>query len=366
MTDDNHTLSLSRQDHALRLFVVFALLPMILVAVVNFTVDPFQYFRVSHPAQFSNLMQRLQAPGIIRNYDFDTLIVGNSVVANLQNSMFDRPGFPVKPRAMNLSLWGSTIREDAYIVALALKRKPIRTVYWSIGRQGIDEFRYADFPKCMYGGMFRFIPPYCYLLTSSVFWESYVDITDSKDSSFAGWIPELDSWKTFGPHKMDPHAEACRVQALFERDQVDRLTQMVRFGPVRGIQSKRYEEVVLPIVRANPDVRFVFVFSPVYLSQFWQRNVSGSIGTDRALIDLFSVEPNVEIHDMAGLTPITHNLRRYRDAFHYDAEAANSIVAALASGEMKINSIAQHERMLRQELEAGAGLIRTYFKEHCP
>ena len=38
----------------LAIWAAFALLPMALVATVNFAVDPFQFFRVSNPPRFSN------------------------------------------------------------------------------------------------------------------------------------------------------------------------------------------------------------------------------------------------------------------------------------------------------------------------
>jgi len=356
------------QRRALLIFAVFALLPLAVVIFVNCRVDPFQYFRIANPAQFSNLMQRFQAPGIIRNYDFDAIIVGNSVVANLQNSMFRHDKNPAGLRVMNLSFWGSTIREDAYVVDLALKTKPIKTVYWSIGRQvALAEFRYADFPTCMYRESFSFVPPYCYLFNSNVLWESFVSLSHWGESN-AGWTADIDKWKTVGPLKIDPHAEACRMQRLVKPDEIDRLTQEAEadLAPNNGPDYIRYRSIVLPIVRANRDVRFVFLFSPVYLGYFWQGATTGSLKVERALIDLFLSEPNVEMHDMTELAFTTHDLGRYRDGTHYDAEGARDVVAALLSGSMRIGSIARHEQMLREEIRAGAELMHSIFREKCP
>ncbi len=339
------------------------------VAVANYLIDPFQYFRVSDPARFSNLMQRFQHPGVIRNYDFDTIVVGNSVMANLQAWMFDRKEFAVKPKVMNLSFWGSTIREDANVVGLALETKPIKTVYWSIGRQAVlEEFRYPDFPKCMYGGRYAFLPPFCYLLNTSILWESYVTVIHSNDSN-AGWITDIGQWKTFGPLKIDPHAEACRMQQAVKLDDIDRLTRAAAedLGPGdEAAEVVRYRDMVLPIVRSHGNVRFVFLFSPVYLNMFWQEAVNGSLRTQRALIDMFLKEANVEMQDMTGLTYITHDLDHYRDGFHYDAEGARQVAAVLASGGLKINSIAEHEKLLREEIDAGARSTRAAFNEKCP
>src|ERR1700694_1319015 len=49
--------SMTKQKY-LAIWAAFAFLPIAIVAFTNYLVDPFQYFRVSHPPRFSNLMQR--------------------------------------------------------------------------------------------------------------------------------------------------------------------------------------------------------------------------------------------------------------------------------------------------------------------
>jgi hypothetical protein len=282
--------------------------------------------------------------------------------------MFDGLEFPERPKVVNLSLWGSTLNEDSKVGKLALQTRSVKTVYWSIGRQTVlAEFRFADFPRCMYGGYYLLLPPYCYLFNSSVLWEAVLPKSYS-DYSRAGWVDTIAKWKTYNPLPMSRHDEACRIRNRVKREDVDRLTRQAEYdlGPLDTPEAREYRELVLPIVRANRNVRFVFLFSPVYLSEFWSRAVNGALRTERAIIDLFLSEPNAEVHDMTGLTPITHDIARYRDYFHYDFEGARSVVAALASGQLKINSIAQHERMLQQELTAAAAVIHSFYDETCP
>ena len=102
--------SASRDDRfeyrkALLVFAAFAFLPLMIVGSINYAVDPFQYFRISKP-RFSNLMQRHQAPGIVRNYPFDSLVVGSSHIANIRNWMFDREEIAVKPKLVNSRVLG--------------------------------------------------------------------------------------------------------------------------------------------------------------------------------------------------------------------------------------------------------------------
>src|SRR5436190_9584324 len=113
---------------------------------------------------------------------------------------------------------------------------------------------------------------------------------------------------------------------------VDALTRtgMENLGPVERPEVTRFRGIVLPIVRANPQVRFKFILSPLHLWQFWinATKLGGlGLGIELAIIDTLMDEPNVEIHDMTGMAWLTHNSDRY-DAIHYDLPGAKEVVDA--------------------------------------
>ncbi len=354
-------------QRCLAIWFVFALLPIALVASVNFAVDPFQFFRISSPPRFSNLMQRYQQPGIIRNYPFRSILVGNSLVGNLRTDMFKEAG--LEPSVQNLSFWGSTLREAAYVVDLALRTKPIDTVYWAIGRQWIlVDYRYGDFPACMYSALWpRF--PYCYLINAGIFSESLAIALDRKKLSKADWVNDLEEWKAVPFHPRDPKDLACEMQRFTRDDNVAALTRTAeqQLAPLITPDVVRFREIVLPIVRANRNVRFKFILSPLHVWQFWfdAAKRGTPLKAELAMIDSLIGEPNVEIHDLTGMSSLTHDSGRY-DAMHYDFAGAREAVAALASGSMKIVSPEQHKQMLRREIEAGGAIVRQAFGTRCP
>ena len=342
------------------------MLPIALVASVNFVVDPFQFFRVSSPPRFSNLMQRYQHPGVIWHYPFSSILVGNSLIGNLRTEMFREEG--LEPAVQNLSFWGSTLREAAYVVDLALRTKPIDTVYWAIGRQWIlVDYRYGEFPACMYSRLWSDFP-YCYLINADILSESLAIFLDLKKLSKAGWVGSLEDWKAVPFFPRDQGTLACEMQRFERDDDVEALTRIAResLNPVETPDTVRFREIVLPIVRANRQVRFKFILSPLHLWQFWfdaaKRRV---LGVELAMIDALISEPNVEIHDMTGLASLTHDSTRY-DVMHYDLAGAREVVEALASGSMKITSLERHKEMLRNEIEAGGEMVRQSFKTKCP
>src|SRR5688500_3124441 len=69
-------------------FFVATVCGLTLVPAVNFWIDPFQFFRRLEQPRFSSTMLRHQLPGIVRNYEYDAVMVGNSVGGNFRPSMF--------------------------------------------------------------------------------------------------------------------------------------------------------------------------------------------------------------------------------------------------------------------------------------
>jgi hypothetical protein len=351
----------------LAIWSICALLPIALVASVNFAVDPFQFFRVSSPPRFSNLMQRYQQPGIIRNYPFRSIVVGNSLVGNLRTDMFGEAG--LGSGVQNLSFWGSTLREAAYVVDLAVRSRSVDTVYWAIGRQWIlVDYRYGEFPACMYSGIWSHFP-YCYLINAGIFRESLAIALGRKSLSKADWVGSLDEWKAVPfVGARPPKALACEIQRFEKDEDVEALTRNAeqKLGPVESPDVTRFREIVLPIVRANQQVRFKFILSPLHIWQFWFNAAKrDELGRELAMIDALIGEPNVEIHNLTGMSSLTHDSSRY-DVMHYDFAAAREVVAALASGSMKITSPEQHKEMLKREIEAGGEMVRQAFGTKCP
>jgi hypothetical protein len=360
---------LMKKQNYLAIWSAFAFLPIAFVGIVNYLVDPFQYFRVSNPPRFSNLMQRFQHPGVIKNYPFTSIVVGNSFVANLQNGLFDRKEFGKKPAVQNLSFWGSTFREAAFVVDLALKTKPIEIVFWGIGREWVlTDFRYGEFPTCMYGRFWSYLS-YCYLLNADILAESIAIVSGWNRISKAQWVDSLNEWKAIPVGTIDVHALDCEIRHWIKDDDIDELTQLAEnnLGPVQTPEIVRFREIVLPIVRGNRQVHFVFFFPPLHYWPFWLNAVKqATLHRERAMIDALIDEPNVEIHDMTGLSSVTHNSGRYSDPIHYNLEGARLVVDALASGSQKITSITQHDEMLRSQLRAGAKLVHDSFETKCP
>ncbi len=111
---------------------VLALVGCVLIALVNWLVDPLQYYRrASYPPEFSD-QTRYQNPGLARNYPYDTVIIGTSVsrgfdLAQMRESMHCD--------AINLSMQGASAREQSLMLDVALRTGRVRRVVWDVNSE---------------------------------------------------------------------------------------------------------------------------------------------------------------------------------------------------------------------------------------
>ena len=112
---------------------------ILLAAVLNFAVDPLQLFRPARllPAMYST-DSRMQDAGLIRSQDFDTVFMGTSLAIHFRQSDIDRA---LGVRSLKLAMTGSNSREQGFVLAAAMARRPKRVI-WQM-----DDWIFRDAPE---------------------------------------------------------------------------------------------------------------------------------------------------------------------------------------------------------------------------
>src|SRR6201996_4202975 len=117
-------------------FFAASLLIMLAAMVLNFAADPLQIFR---PSRLFTPMysqdSRLQNAGLIRSQEFDTLFMGTSLAIHFRQSDIDRI---LGVKSLKLAMTGSSSREQSFVLAAALARRPKRVI-WEM-----DDFIFTD------------------------------------------------------------------------------------------------------------------------------------------------------------------------------------------------------------------------------
>src|SRR5258705_13836268 len=86
---------------------------------------------------------RMQDAGLIRSQDFDTVFMGTSLAIHFRQSDIDRL---LGVRSVKLAMTGSNSREQSFVLAAALERRP-RRVIWQM-----DAWDFYEAPGIEQGG----------------------------------------------------------------------------------------------------------------------------------------------------------------------------------------------------------------------
>jgi hypothetical protein len=321
---------------------------VLLTAALNFTVDPLQLFRPARlfPAMYS-ADSRMQDAGLIRSQDFDTVFMGTSLAIHFRQSDIDRA---LGVRSLKLAMTGSNSREQGFVLAAAMERRPKRVI-WQM-----DDWIFRDAPeidsdiyvpadlyrrnaKGIAGYLFsgamareslwiaaRAIPPFQPIvarLTNGVMFRFPIANVDDinalrPDFDVAGFYNAQSAVAAF--RRITDPARGGSVAEGYNYDAM-----------VRG-----FERDAVALIANNPDVTFDIYFAPYSILQFVAMR-DASPATLKIAYDFTAHAfprllqfPNVRLHDFRDVKDVTHDLGNYGDVVHHSPAVDLKILSWLA------------------------------------
>src|SRR5689334_22014492 len=99
------------------------------VALVNWRVDPLNFYRLPGRTPYFSEQARYRNPGLARHADYDAVILGTSVSLGFdRRHMNERLG----ARTLNLAMQGASAHEQALLLGVALRSGRLRRVVWDL------------------------------------------------------------------------------------------------------------------------------------------------------------------------------------------------------------------------------------------
>jgi hypothetical protein len=167
------------------------MLPIVLFTGISLLIDPYRIFHrpwVQDNYYVFNRGMRVEAAGIINTEDFESIILGSSMAANFSAQEATRS---LGSKFVNISLWGSFIKERAYVLEYALRKKPVKNVIYSL-----DSFSFYKLPS---SGML--LEPHKYLYDNDIVNDVFVYLGNLKSLKYAFCLNIIFSNARFCPHK---------------------------------------------------------------------------------------------------------------------------------------------------------------------
>ena len=340
-------------------------------AVLNFVVDPLQYFRPARlfPAMYS-LDSRMQDAGLIRSQEFDTVFIGTSLAIHFRQSDIDRR---LGVRSVKLAMTGADSREQSFVLAAALERRPQRVI-WQI-----DDWIFRDSPDIgadlyLPADLYRRNPRGIagYLLSGAMARESLLMLARSiaplrpiaarltTEELFTFTVSHVDDINTLRPDlDVSELYNARKSVGAFRRITDPVRSRYLARGYDYHAMVRAFEDDAIGLIAKHPDVKFDIYFPPYSILQFVaMRDASpATLQIVYDFSDYFSRRltqfANVRLFDFREAREITHDLGNYTDVIHHSPAIDLRVLDYLAEGKYLADRAAPTASLerLKQQVE---------------
>lgn len=328
------------------LFVLSALLAgLAACAGLTYAVDPFEQYRESAILPLYD-QESYNNPGIAKNYGYDAVILGTSMVEMSNPSVIDAC-FGVS--SVKLPMRGSHAAQMGWQLEHVFDAKEKRgetlrlailavDAYSLMGpvddREEIIEYLWND----------ERLDDVNYLLNRDVLLVKIPRMLGNIGKDTAGKRDAMYKWTdvTFA------------AQSVYDVTPVSPQQEMT--DPEYRIErsTENLTRHILRYVEAHPETKFK-IYMPPYSVAYWYLMTRGGLSEQQfrsraRVCELLLAYPNVEIYDFSSRVEWITDLDEYFDYSHHSSAVSDAIMRAMAAGENRVSSV--------QDMQAGSERIR--------
>jgi hypothetical protein len=321
----------------IRFFIFFALLWSIFLVSFNYMLDPLQYYRkAQQPVFIKN--QRYQIPGLVRNYPFDTIMVGTSHSENFLASQLDNA---MGTHSLNLASSGSSAWEQSQVIDLAVRQGPLTNVIW--------EMNYNSFagsnPNLVKNGHF---PMYLYhAKISTLFYYLYsIDTLRLSIKAMLGKGPRrldgLNSWAQREAHRFDG------------KHVIEHYCRQLKRSIARPIANyqQQLEQHLAPVLQQGHQTRFFLFIPPLSIANFALNNQLAKFTAFRTMLyQVANKFSNATVIDFTRDLALISNLNLYKDTEHFSQSISATMLIDISQYNNQENNQENNQYQIPVDVE---------------
>ena len=338
----------------IRRFFLAAAVLLLAAAGLVFVLDPFfHYHEALGPLKAVLTKKEYQVPGTLRNFSYDSVLVGSSTAENFNNRWFDEAFGTQSVKAIKSS--GVTAQLD-YYVRMAAEERELDFVFYSLDLFALSGDPDTEFPD-------ETMPLYLY--DSNPFTD--VKYLLNKDVIFED-IPYIIA-ETFLEDYDEGASYNWAQYHTFSRNDA-----LANYGRPQEIAEERTAEEYRPnidgnvdllerMVQENPDTTF-YIFYPPYSLLWWDNMIrSGqleqSLYAARTSMERLLPYDNVRLYYFQNEEDVILDLDLYMDPIHFSEDINHWMVEEMAQDHYRITSENYQQEL--EKMEQIAERIRTEY-----
>ena len=333
----------------IRSFVIASVSLVVLICVMTIAIDPLQFYRQASviPMVFFT-EERYQNPGLAKNFDYDTIIVGTSMTENFLPSVV---GKALHGKAMKLSMRGSMADEQHKIAKLALDTGKVKQVLWGLDYFALkeqDPKLAADFPDYLYDS--DWTNDYKYWFNLSVYTMLAKSLLHAHRNGNNRDLEYLGNWNESGGFSAE------KVMKDYRLAQVNEKYFGLNEEPLEYIKQN-FTTNILSLVRLHPETQFIFFYPPysILRHEVWkttnEARYRNQLEMGEWMFEQLDRLPNAKVYDFQTEADITFDLSLYKDLSHYNQNVNTWIAERIGEDDAKYRVTADNVRAFADTLE---------------
>lgn len=341
-------------------FFIRSVLLIVLMIAIVVIFDPFYQYHKPLPGLKSVLTDKeYQCVGTLRNFDYDSLIVGSSVCENYNNYWFDE-GFGCTT-IKAIRSYGATA-DLCYLLDIACQNRNLKYVFYNIDPSSLSadtETTYKSTGCPMYLYDTNYLNDMPYVLNKDVIMEKipYMLAFSMKSDYNEGDSYNWAQWKYFGADlATGMYGRRSSVAPMLAED----YCKEALAGNIALLTAQ---------VEKHPETTFIFFFSPY--SMLWWDNAYRSgerdyyLYNEKQAIGTLLEYDNVEVYFYQDEEEIITDLDNYMDMIHFSKEINHVVCNKLIAGEGRLTK-ENYEARIQDMYELSEQIISKHILEYYP
>lgn len=258
--------------------------------------------------------ERYQNPGILKNFDYNTIITGSSMVENFRASWFET----AEDKVIKVPYSGGYTKDFENVFNLAFENQKIKTIYFGLdilnGNFSRDsEVTRTEIPEYLYDN--NLLNDVEYIFNKDIFYDFTI-------TNIQFLIKKIE--------KNNDLAYNWNNNYNFSKENVLNTYTRPKLSEIKvdyNYQMQNYEanmKNITKYVERYPETKFI-VFFPPYSILTWDNAMRNNMleaniaVTERVIKDLLQYN-NVELYYFTNIEEIITNLDNYKDYTHYSED----------------------------------------------
>lgn len=300
---------------------------IVFLGIAVFIIDPYWHFHGPIEGVSYRLGNgRYMNDGILRNYEYDAVIIGTSMCENFKTSQWDELSGNI---TVKVPFFGASYKElhDTLIRAFSYNDE-IKTIIWGIDYNQLntqwDNMKYSDYPYYLYDD--NFINDGNYLWNKTVLLRGMLpDLAYTIMGKASMGFDEYNSWSEKSGRdavlKSYQPAEGDGQQKVLSEEQKIQIEENVKRN-------------ICDLIETHPKTEFYFFFTPYSIAYWDQLYYSGNLKSQIEATYIFAEQllkyDNVKLFCFFNDYEMICNLNNYVDAGHYTGAINDRILQWMA------------------------------------